>query len=214
MQSAFDARSRFVILWVRAETWFAVAVSAATPTLAQSGNVAILQILSFLTVPVAAAGQMLLLRGRIAPAWLWLLAGIGSAVLLIVLFRILIGGVFAEILPGAGGGLPQWMPYFVLSGVAAGVALALPQALAMARWGLAPARWFFIVLGAAVIASVIGGVIWVTGGMGAAAARGEGAPWAELVAAAARHVTFGGITGFYMWQRLEQRSVDAAPSGT
>jgi len=214
MQSAFDPRLRFIILWVIAETWFAVAISAATPFLAQSGNVAVLQILSFLTVPVAAAGQVLLLRGRIAPAWLWPLAGIGSAVLLIVLFRILIGGIFAGVLPQSGGGLPQWMPYFVLSGVVAGVALALPQALAMARWGLAPASWFFIVLGAAIIASVIGGVIWVSGGMGAAAAAEDGMPWAELIAALARHIAFGGITGFYIWQRLPQRSVDAAPGGT
>ncbi|MGE0658757.1 MAG: hypothetical protein AB7O63_04650 [Reyranellaceae bacterium] len=214
MDTAFDPRLRFIILWVLAETWFALALSAATPYLAQGGNYLLLQALSFLTVPVAAAGQMLLLRGRVAPAWLWLAAGFGSAVLLFVLFRILVGGVFAGVLPQSGGGLPAWMPYLVLSGVVAGLALALPQALAIARWSRGPASWFFIVLGAAVIASVVGGVIWVMGGMGGAAGLAEGAPWAALVAALARHVAFGGITGFYMWQRLAQRSVDAAASGT
>ncbi|MGE0661267.1 MAG: hypothetical protein AB7O63_17355, partial [Reyranellaceae bacterium] len=71
MDTAFDPRLRFIILWVLAETWFALAASAATPYLAQSGNLILLQALSFLTAPVAAAGQMLLLRGRVAPAWLW-----------------------------------------------------------------------------------------------------------------------------------------------
>ena len=133
MDTAFDPRLRFIILWVLAETWFALAVSATTPYLAQSGNLVLLQALSFLTAPVAAAGQMLLLRGRVAPAWLWLAAGVGAAVLLFVLFRILIGGVFAGVLPRPGGGLPAWMPYLVLSGVVAGLALALPQALAAGR---------------------------------------------------------------------------------
>jgi len=214
MDTAFDPRLRFIVLWVLAETWFALAVSAATPYLAQSGNYLLLQALSFLTVPVAAAGQMQLLRGRVTPAGLWLAAGIGSALLLFVLFRVLIGGVFAGVLPQSGGGLPAWMPYLVLTGVVAGIALALPQALAMARWGRGPASWFLIALGAAVIASVVGGAIWVMGGMGAAAAPAGGAPWSALVAALARHVAFGAITGFYMWRRLAQGSVDAAASGT
>lgn len=214
MDTAFDPRLRFIILWVLAETWFALAASAATPYLAQSGNLMLLQALSFLTAPVAAAGQMLLLRGRVAPAWLWLAAGVGSAVLLFVLFRILIGGVFAGVLPRSGGGLAAWMPYLLLSGVVAGLALALPQAFAMARWGLGAISWFLVALGAAVIASVVGGVIWVMGGMGGAAGSADGAPWAALVAALARHVAFGAITGFVMWQGLTQRSVDAAASGT
>ena len=90
----------------------------------------------------------------------------------------------------------------------------MAKACGSARANPATTSWFFIALGATVIASVIGGVIWVMGGMGGEAGTAGGAPWATLVAALARHVAFGAITGFYMWQRLAQRSVDAAAGGT
>ncbi len=57
----------------------------------------------------------------------------------------------------------------------------------------------------ALIASAIGGVIWVMTGAGTGSA--EALPfWTPAIGAAVRQVAFGVITGVYLWQRLQQRA--------
>jgi len=209
MQSAFDVRSRFVILWVLAGAWFPLALSAATPWLTSSGNLALLGIVSFLGAPLAALGQIPLLRGRVGNVWLWLLAGFATAVLFHLIFNIVLVRFAGDIFPRGGGGLSAWLPYFLLSGALAGLAVALPQSAVMAHWKLGGGAWILVVLGATIIAAAIGGVIWVTGGMGSGAAE-PSSNWAGIVSVAVRQIAFGLITGVYMWTRLSQRSVDAA----
>ncbi len=208
MQSSFDARSRFVILWVLAVAWFPLLLSLATPLLTSSGNMALLGIVSFFGAPIAALGQIGLLRGRVSSVWLWLLAGLATAVLFHLIFNIALVRFAGDIFPSGGGGLSAWLPYFLLSGALAGLALALPQGAVMAHWKLGGALWIAVVLGATVIAAAIGGVIWVMGGAGSGAEPASN--WAPIVSVAARQIVFGTITGIYMWQRLGQRSVDAA----
>jgi hypothetical protein len=209
MQSSFDARSRFVILWVLATAWFPVLLSLATPWLTSSGNLALLGIVSFFGAPIAAFGQIALLRGRVGSVWLWLLAGIATAVLFHLIFNIGLVRFAGDIFPREGGGLSAWLPYFLLSGALAGLALALPQGAVMAYWKLGGGAWILVVLGATIIAAAIGGVIWVMGGAGSGAVE-PSSNWAPIVSVAARQIAFGTITGVYMWQRLGQRSVDAA----
>jgi hypothetical protein len=209
MQSSFDARSRFVILWVLATAWFPVLLSLATPWLTASGDLTVLGILSFIGAPIAALGQMALLRGRGVSVWLWLLAGFATAVLFHLVFNIVMVRYAGDIFPRSGGGLSAWLPYFLLSGALAGLALALPQGAVMAYWKLGGGAWILVVLGATIIAAAIGGVIWVMGGAGSGAAE-PSSNWAPIVSVAARQIAFGMITGIYMWQRLAQRSVDAA----
>jgi hypothetical protein len=208
MQSSFDARSRFVILWVLATAWFPVLLSLATPWLTSSGDLALLGIVSFFGAPIAALGQMTLLRGRIGSVWLWLLAGFTTAVLFHLIFNIVMVRYAGDIFPRSGGGLSAWLPYFLLSGAMAGLALALPQGAVMAYWKLGGGAWILVALGATIIAAAIGGVIWVMGGAGSGAAE-PSSHWAPIVSVAARQMAFGMITGIYMWQRLAQRSVDA-----
>lgn len=208
IQSSFDARSRFVILWALAEAWYPTMVALATPWLASSGNLISLTLLSLLSAPLAAACQMPLLRGRVSKTWLWLVAGIVSAILFQLLFTVVFSRFAGELFPRQGGGLSVWLPYFLLSGAMAGVALGLPQAVMMAQWKLGAGGWFLVVLGASLIVSAVGGVLWVMSGAGAGG--GEMPPvWAAAVGAAIRQVAFGVITGLYLWQQL-QRSVDAA----
>jgi hypothetical protein len=209
MQSSFDARSRFVILWVLATAWFPVLLSLATPWLTSGGNLALLGIVSFFGPPIAALGQVAVLRGKIGSVWLWLLAGFATAVLFHLIFNILLMRFAGDIFPRDGGGFSAWLPYFLLSGALAGLALALPQGAVMAHWKLGGGGWILVVLGATIIAAAIGGVIWVMGGAGSGAAE-PSSNWAPIVSVAARQIVFGAITGVYMWQRLTQRSVDAA----
>lgn len=209
MQSSFDARSRFVILWVLATAWFPVLLSLATPWLTASGNLALLGIVSFFGSPIAALGQIALLRGKVGSVWLWLLAGFATAVLFHLIFNIVLVRFAGDIFPRSGGGLSAWLPYFLLSGALAGLALALPQGAVMAYWKLGGGVWILVVLGATIIAAAIGGVIWVMGGAGSGVVE-PSSNWAPIVSVAARQIAFGTITGVYMWQRLGQRSVDAA----
>lgn len=208
MQSAFDPRSRFVILWTLAESWYAAALTLATPWLVGSGNFLALQVLAFLSVPVAAASQIPLLRPHLRRPWLWLAAGVAAAILLHLLLNVVLLGVIGAHLPAPGQGLSAWLPYFLLSSALVGLALGLPQAVVMARWKLGGGGWFLVVLGAAIVAGAIGGVVWVMTG---AADAGTDRPLLSLLGALARQVAFGVITGAYLWQRLQQRSVDAAP---
>lgn len=212
MQSSFDPRSRFVILWTLAESWYAVALTLATPWLVGGGHFLALQVLAFLSVPVAAACQMPLLRRQVPRVWLWLVAGVAAAILLQLLLNVVLVGVVGVFVPAPGEGLSVWLPYFLLSSTIVGVALGFPQAIAMARWKLGGGAWFLVVLGASIIAGAIGGVIWVMTGMGAAEA-GPDRALLSLAGALARQVVFGVITGLYLWQRLQQRSVDAAATG-
>lgn len=209
MQSSFDARSRFVILWTLAGAWFAVVLTLATPWLVSSGNLALLGIVSFFGAPIAALGQVALLRGRVGSVWLWLLAGFATAVLFHLIFNILLVRFAGDIFPRSGGGLSAWLPYFLLSGALAGLALALPQGAVMAYWKLGGGAWILVTLGATIIAAAIGGVIWVMGGMGSGAAE-PSSNWAGIVSVVARQIAFGAVTGVYIWHRLGQRSVDAA----
>ncbi len=121
MQSAFDARSRFVILWILAGAWFPLVLSVATPWLTSSGNLALLGIVSFLGAPLAALGQIPLLRGRVRGVWLWLLAGVATAVLFHLVFNIGLVRFAGDVFPRSGGGLSAWLPYFLLSGALAGL---------------------------------------------------------------------------------------------
>jgi len=209
MQSSFDARSRFVILWVLATAWFPILLSMATPWLTASGNLALLGIVSFFGAPLAALGQVALLRGKVNGVWLWLVAGFATAVLFHLIFNIVLMRFAGDIFPRSGGGLSAWLPYFLLSGALAGLAVALPQGTVMAYWKLGGGAWILVVLGATIIAAAIGGVIWVMGGAGSGAVE-PSSNWAPIVSVAARQIAFGAITGVYMWQRLGQRSVDAA----
>jgi hypothetical protein len=210
IQSSFDARSRFVILWALAETWYPALVALATAWVISGGNFIVLTVLSLLSAPIAALCQLPLLRGRVHQSWLWVLAGIGSAILFQLLFTVIFTRFAGGVFPQQGGGLSEWLPYFLLSGAMAGVAMGLPQSVAMAQWKLGAMGWFFVVLGASLIVSAIGGVVWVMSGAGGATGEPP-PPWAAALSAAVRQVAFGAITGVYLWQRLAQRSVDAAP---
>lgn len=205
MQSSFDPRSRFVILWTLAEMWFPMLVVLATPWLAAGGNHMALTALSILSAPISALCQMPLLRAHVPQTWRWPVAGLGAAILYQLLFTIVVGSVMGSLLPRAGGGLSAWLPYFLFSGALAGIAHGLPQAIIVGRWGLGGGGWFLVVLGASLIASAIGGVIWVMTGAGTGSA--EALPfWTPAIGAAARQVAFGAITGVYLWQRLQQRA--------
>ena len=207
MQSSFDARSRFVILWTLAGGWFPVLVSLASSWLVSGDNFTIVRVLAWLAAPIAALGQVFLLRGRVPTPWLWLWLSIASAILMEMLFLVVMrpisGALFEQ-----GGGLSTWLPYFLLQGALAGIALGGPQTVAMKQWKLG-AGWFLVVLGASLIAGAIGGVIWVTSGVAAAGGSGE-MPWVGAMVTAIEQIVGGIITGVYLWQRLAQRSVDAA----
>jgi hypothetical protein len=208
MQSSFDARTRFVVFWIFTEVWFAVLLSFGLAWLVKSDNVEMLRVLGFLSLPAVALSQLPLLRGRVEKPWLWLIAGVGAAVLHEVFIQAILQPATGVLLEKQGSGLETWLPYFLLTSALSGIAIGGAQGVAMARWRAGPGGWFVVVLGASLIAGTISGVIWVVSGVAAAGGDAE-APAAAVLAAALRQVVFGGLTGFYMWSRIGQRSVDA-----
>jgi hypothetical protein len=208
MQSSFDVRSRFVILWTLAGTWFPVLISLASSWSVSGDNFEIVRAAAWLSAPIAALGQMFLLRGRVSTPWLWVAVSIATAILMELLFFFVMQPISGQLFEWQGSLLSIWLPYFLLQGALSGIAIGGPQTVAMMQWKLG-AAWFLIVLGASLIAGAIGGVIWVTSGVAAAGGSGE-MPWAGAMTTAIEQIAVGIITGVYLWQRLAQRSVDAA----
>ncbi|MGE0153963.1 MAG: hypothetical protein AB7R90_15210 [Reyranellaceae bacterium] len=208
MQSSFDERARFVILWILADTWYPVLAAAAMSWLILD-DLLPLKAMFFLAMPIGALCQVPLLRGRVDKVWLWPLAGLAAAIALEILTALILLPASQEIFAAKGSGLTLWLPYFLLSAALAGIALGGSQAVAMARWKLAPGGWFVVVLGASLIAGTVSGVIWFMSGA-AAAGPDAGFSIGAVIAAAVRQVGFGAITGVFLWQVLKQRSVDAA----
>ena len=127
----------------------------------------------------------------------------------LIVFQSTWGPMSRDLLPSPGGGLSGWILYFIASGALVGLALALPQSVAVSHWRLGAPGWIIVVIGASMAGAVVGDVLWHTSG-GSEAGEGGPAAWTGIAGALVRHAVFGGIVGLYLWHRLAQRSVDAS----
>lgn len=207
MESSFDARSRFVLLWIAAAAWFPLVMVAATPAIVAGGDgYVVLQAAGLLSWPIAALCQWPLLRGRVPQAWLWPIVAVGASLLYHVAAAPLGGLLFPE----RGGAMAVWMLYFAAAGLLNGLAAGTAQSVAIGIWRLGPLAWVAVVAGASLLAACVSGVLWHLADLSESPAPPATVNLLLLASVALREVIFGGIVGLWLYGRLAQRSVDAA----
>ncbi len=199
---------KFVRTWIVAGHWFALLALAANFPFKLDPLYSIFLPL-WLNLPIGAYCQWLLIKHRLANAGLWLAAGL-MAGLLAPLFA----WAFTRLLLHFGDPGPAGM--FVI-GVALivtmGLALALTQCIVIARWRLGGLVWLCITTIAAVLASAVGVfVLSVLGEINGALHFRLELRTAYLILLMAQTLSqaifFGGVTGWWLWRRLNAASVD------